>query len=268
MLDFISEEKKRLEILGEIEEPVINYFHALALLLAYVNMITIFFEKAQGHPEVRRVPEILSTIFEHFQEYVLAHINVRKDQIFNRGFVGTIGELSEWQQAGYPLDRSEDTYDRRIDIFKAIWRGTTVTLRIKRVSSRGTIWYQNITFRPRNMDRFDPPVTYEDVIRARDANYGGLVRYIPMWLPLNYGTGSLGGDPGYPAIPGLHFIDVAEQEVPRYLAQAEQWIDRYFTEMLDTDTQIISEDDWARSNINITNTYGIDIFGLASEFAV
>lgn len=266
MLDFISEEKKRLELLGEIEEPVINYFHALALLLAYTNMIAIFFEKIRGHPEVRRVPELMSAIFEHFQEYVLAHVNIERDQIFNRGFVGTIGELLEWQQAGYPLNRTNDTYERRAEIFRAIWRGTNVTLRIQRTSKRGTIWYQNITFVPRKMDTFQS-TTYEEILQKRNTNYSSVVRYIPFWLPLNYGTGSLGSNAGYPAVPGLHFIDIAEQAVPQYLAQAEQWIDSYFTEMLDSARPLVSEEEWAHSNIRTPNTFGIDVLGIAAEFA-
>jgi len=267
-IEFISEKRKKLEILQEVVENVLIYFHALALLQAYVNMIALLEQKTRGHPEVRRVPALVTALIEHFQQYPLEHINIQKDQIFNRGFIGTIGELLEWQQAGYPLIRNDDDYERRVDIFKAIWRQMPVSLRVDRVSSRGKKWIQTITFRPRNMNNFTIP-TYEEIIQSRDSNYASVVRYVPFWMPLNYGTGGLGGSPGYPAVPGIFFVDTAEQLIDHYLNQAAQYVDRYVADVLDDDSStLVSEDEWARVHVRTENTYGLDIFSLAAQFAL
>lgn len=267
MFDFVTRYKNKLLQMRNDVDFTAKYFYSLALVRAYADMVELFASRIKGHPEVARVPELASIMMEHFQTYPSQHIDIYKDQIFNREFVGTISTLKDWQQAGYPLDRSPDNYSWRVTVFEAIWRQVPIRITVTAVSKRGKVYSFPVVFRPRNMKQF-VIATYEDIIRSRNSNFGNVVRTIPMWLPFNYGTAGLEGDPGYPNVPGLHFVDIAEQLIVVRRQQTNALLKQYYSETFsDTDTYIDARD-WARSHApNLSSKY-IDVFSLALRISL
>jgi len=239
-----------------------RFFHALALAQAYDRMIQEIEQRTRGHPEVARVPELVQIMIDHFKLYASEHISIERNEIFNPDFVGTIATLEEWQQAGYPLERTAENYPWRVRVFRAIWSGTPITIVLNRVSKRGKPFKQRLTFTPRSpVTR--KPTSYEEIIRSRNSSYGDVVRYIPFWFPLNYGTSGVGTNPGYPSVPGLHFIDVAEQYVELYRRQSLLLMGRYYGDTL-THLEFEPPEEWARSHVSFRSSH-IDIFSLARQ---
>ena len=263
MFDLFHTQKQRLYEIRDTVQRTSRYFHALALARAYADMVDLMMLRLRGHPEVARVPDLLTVMLEHFQLYPQEHINVETDTIFNRSSVGTIATLEEWQQAGYPLERGEDTYARRVLMFEAIWRQVPVTLVVQRVSKRGKPFKQRVTFQPRVQESPYPVATYENIIASRNAQYASLVRTIPMWLPLNYGTAGLGTNPGYPSVPGAHFVDVAEQLVQVRKGQTRALITRYYADALRT-FSIPDVYTWSQAAIPHYRSVYINVFSIAA----
>src|SRR5688500_12897221 len=110
MFEFITQYKEKVIGISNSLPKLARLFYAVGLADAYVLMVRTFMERAIGHPEVSRTPAMLDAMLEHFQTYPLAHINIDKNQIFDTEFVGTLSHLEAWQQAGYPLARSEEDY--------------------------------------------------------------------------------------------------------------------------------------------------------------
>lgn len=243
MFEFIEQYRNKLHLIIFDLPALGRYFHALALANAYVGMVDLFVQRATSHPEVARVPALLDIMLEHFQTYALEHINIETDQIFNRNFVGTLEHLEAWQDAGYEIDRDDDNYARRVQRFRAIWVGVPIN-----------------------------GATYEQIIADRNEGYGDLVRSIPFWLPLNYGTGNVPGatNPGYPAVPGLHFVDIAEQRVQHGTARYLDLLTRFLAELLDiknTSGILTFARSWVKSHTAYTDTHDIDIFAIAEKLA-
>lgn len=275
MFEFIGAYKTRVERLKNILPGLAAYFRAMALVEAYVFMTSEFKRRAQRHQEIARIPEYLELMNEHFDLYAREHINLEKEQIWNADFVGTIQHLEAWQQAGYPLNRTKENHARRKHIWKAIWEGTDVTLRIKRERNfRGaaSVWWQNIKLRPREPKSPHDIATAEGTIRARNENYEATVRYVPFWLPLEYGTGRVPGGlsgGGYPQVVGMHFISVAEQRIPTNMSKYAQLLDSYLASVIDGDSapSFSDAESWLKSRVTLddmSNT-DIDVFRLAQE---
>lgn len=263
--DFLRSYTAHVTALDNDIYRIVRFYYGLAHAQAYVHMVRVLTERAPGHPEIMRVPELLDILLEHFQTFPLEHIDIQRNQIFDENFVGTIVELEAWQQAGYPLERSYDDYDRRVEIFRAIWLQKPVTITISRTSKKGKQYFQKLKFNPLNID-----VSYETVIAARNERYGELIRYIPFWLPLNYGT-TFEVNSGYPVVEGLHFVDLAERALPRYigrsLAMLEEFLASYLININESDSALNQAVLWAFAHTEYTETFDIDIFTIATELS-
>lgn len=262
MFSFISNQKKKLQTLRGNVQKASRFFHALALAQAYGRMLQEIEQRTRGHPEVARVPELVQILIDHFKLYANEHISIERNEIFNPDFLETLAALDDWQEAGYPMSRSDEDYPWRVRVFRAIWSGTPITVTLDRISKRGNAFKQQITFTPLNPETRQP-TSYAEIIRARNENYSDVVRYIPFWYPLNYGTGGIGVNPGYPDVPGLHFIDVSEQYIELYKRQTLGLMGRYYASAL-TNFELEQPEEWARSHVSFQSSH-IDIFSLARQ---
>lgn len=256
-------------LLGDTPK-ISRFFLALALAESYVAMIKLMVERASTHPEVTRVPGMLDVLLEHFQTYPLDHINVDKQQIFNKRFVGTIQHLEAWQQAGYPLERGDADYDERVEIWRAIWKGVEVERKVSRTYKNGKRREYTWTFKPKSRYGSHEDADYETIINTRNENYSEIVRYIPFWLPLNEGTGSVGSNPGYPAVAGLHFVDIAEQGISKNVSRYIDLFSEFMAEQLmeiEPTNNIAAAKAWIKSRSSYTETFDIDTFAIAERLA-
>lgn len=272
MFDFISQYKTKVISLSEHTPALVRFFYAIGLVDSYVYMVRTFLERAASHPEVVRTPAMFDAMLEHFQTYPLEHISVTENRIFNEDFVGTLHHLEAWQQAGYPLERSEDDHSRRWKVWYHIWNNIPITETVTRTSKKGKTSTYEWTYFPKTPTEPHDDASVEETMAARMENYGPLVRYVPFWLPLNYGTTGVPGssNPGYPVVEGLHFVNIAEQRIAANTAQSLRLLDRFLAEQLETiEPTALPESAimWAKSKIQYSDTYDIDTFAIAEKLA-
>lgn len=255
-----------------------TFFYALALATSYNYLIELTDERTAQHPEVQRAPTLRTILLEHLHAYALQHINLARGTIFDDGLLGGPRTLREWQEAGYHTSRTASNYEKRLRYWTALYDGAPVTFQ-QRVNTPGEIFnaqrtYQSSFISPKSkipgrvQNKYSKAdVTYEDVIRSRDARYNETIRLVPWWRSLNYGTGGQ----GYPVTPALHFIEDAERAVPsniaRYSNLFEQFLsDAFDNELLDNaNTQTIVEE-WAQAHIQPGKEY-IPSFDIARRLA-
>lgn len=276
MFSFLDEFKDHLRKLRELLPTLATYFRAMALVEVYAGMVKDVETRGAHHREVLRVPEYVDLLREHLYRYGADHIRLDTNRIWNEEFVGTIDHLEAWQAAGHATLRTDTNHARRKHIWKSIWEGTTAVVRVKRTATRrGTsvVFWQNVTFRPRYQQHPYDVITAEEVVRKRHEEYEGTVRYIPFWLPLEYGTGRVPGGRaggGYPAVGGFHFISTAEQRIPRTLTKYTQLLERYLADVLTADDAAPTLDHaeaWLKRHVTLgdMSETTLDVFRLARE---
>lgn len=228
---FLRDFRKKLDSVSRSVHGYGQYFKALALVDSYNQLIRLADERLNTHPEVARVPELKTILINHLTTQYTKHIDVRNEKIFNPNILGSEFALRQWQDAGYRTRarRTSKNYYKRLQYWKSIYDNQpmkvpistsnenmgTATLK-KRSSSfprtgddifggvQGTLFYE-----VRVKDRSGSIITYEDVIRKRNLGFGAATNtLIPFWVVFNYGS-DVGIQPGYPATPGLHFVDAA-----------------------------------------------------------
>jgi len=268
-----------------------HYFKALGLIDAYNYMITLFDERSKTHPEVARAPELRSILLEHFHANAHKHIDLSSDRIFQDALLGIESTVRIWQNAGYPSRRTTANYPKRMMYWQSIYEGRPIKVPANRkpgqkakgppkprtgedifgprptqVDKPATDLYYEVSVK----DRSGSLVTYEDVIRKRNTNFGvspnGL---IPFWIVLNYGS-DRGSQPGYPPTPGLHFVEDAERQIPDKLSLYANFFSRFMLDALDSIDEASKDftqvDQWSRSHIKM-NTDHVNPFDFALEFA-
>lgn len=256
------------ERIGTLKRSAIyggDYFHALALAVCYNKMIQFADERSQTHPEVQRVPELRTILLFHFMENADRHIRLQGDRIFNDAILGGPRTIREWQEAGYHTRRTPGNYQRRLQYWKAIYDDAPILDTKRQVSEDifGPVTHVSIPSKTRisphkHEDLGGAKVQYEDVIYNRNLRYSATDTLVPWWQLLNYGT-SFGGAQGYPSVPGLHFVEDAEQEVPATLdfyanLFTEYLIDTFDSEVLEQD-DIIAVESWVNRHVHLDNEY-------------
>ena len=260
-----------------------DYFHALALAEAYNNLILLTDERTQQHPEVQRVPSLRYILLQHFYENADRHINIQRGTIFDDALLGGPRTLKEWQDAGYHTRRSQANYDKRLRYWRAIYDNAPLTFQ-NQVQSQEDIFSAKRTYQstfiaplskkerkglakpkvriPGRVQRNGQDVTYEDVIRSRDARYGSSEQLVPWWRALNYGTGGQ----GYPVSTGLHFVEDAERAIPQYIDKYMAYFESFISDIIDNENisgdDIFTVESWAKAHVILGPEY-IPSFDLA-----
>lgn len=240
-----------------------QFFHALALVDSYNYMMQLADERTSSHPEVQRVPELRTILLQHFYENADRHISLRGNRIFSATLLGGPRSLRDWQEAGYSTRRTTSNYPQRLKYWQAIYDDAPLQYQ-QRVSSdnlfgtAGSV-YQSTFLSPKG--KFKKPsrpelregkvvfadVDYTDVIERRNRRYAGTRSIVPWWMPLNYGTTG-----GYPSVPGLHFIEDAEQSVPQRIDEYVRLLDLFLADIFDrelTTDDISNVELWARGRV-------------------
>jgi hypothetical protein len=245
---------KKLNDLRDLYLFAPDYFRALGLVWAYQYMIKLIEKGAREHKEFRRVPAFRTMLVQHFIENWDKHIDVATGQIFSATTVGTIHALKMWQQVGHPMRRTKKNYSARLRAWKAIYDNKNLVVPNKDYEPKSSSHDLFSEADDRNRKRQEKKrfielgrvkdkegniVTYELVIKKRNARFGNATRSeIPFWIVLNYGAGGLQGEyPGYPAIPGVFFVEKAEQQVDFYQLKALEWYERFALEVLTNEKQ-------------------------------
>ncbi len=270
MFEFIGQYKNRVLALSIVLPAIGRYFHALALAESYITMVRTFMERAVSHPEIIRTPAMLDVLLEHFQTYPLEHIDLSKEHIFNEEFVGTRSHLEAWQEAGYSMDRSDEDYDWRVLIWQHLWNGTPIVTHVTQTSKHGKTWTYDWEFTPKHRTNHTDG-SVDETMNARMANYSSVLRYVPYWLPLNDGTGAIGANPGYPAVDGLHFVDIGTQSIPRNNERYLLLLQRCLADIMDAEevTDILAfTQQWVKAKLPYTDTHDIDMFKIAEKLAL
>lgn len=274
---FISDFRKKLTNMSLSLRGYSAYFKALALADCYNYMIQLIEDRTSTHPEVIRVPELRSILVKHFIDNYALHIDVQQDRIFNPNLLGSGFVLRQWQEAGYRTrsKRTTRNYFQRLRYWKSIYDNEPIRVNLD-VSNQamGTATLkkrkyplprtgddlfgdlqQKLFYEIRVKDRSGNIVTYEDVIKKRNAGFGSSVyKLIPFWIPLNYGSDA-GMQAGYPAIPGLHFIEDAERTIPQRLSQMADHLPDFALYLLDlesTQKDFSVVQNWTSSHISLT----------------
>ena len=230
---------------------ITRYFKALGLASAYNNLINITDKKTITHPEVQRVPEMRTLILEHLRANADQHIDIDSETIFNETVIGNPADLRSWQNAGYKTRRTPSNYENRLRYWVAIYDEADL------LKITGEALPEGHASSGRVKSKDGQVVTYEDVIAERINNYSFTVQEVPFWYPLNYGT-MFGANPGYPNVAGLHFVEDAEKQIPRYLNKFSQYLEDY---LLDSINRISDGQErmplqsWIRKNIRFGKEY-------------
>jgi hypothetical protein len=283
-ITFISDFSRGIRKLSDSVTLYGHYFKALALVDAYNLLISYADERMNGHPEVARMPELRDVLLKHLYDNPHKHIDLATNRIFNHILLGTESTVRQWQNAGYPMNRTPGNYGKRYLYWQSIYTGQPVKVPIARskkktspkprtgkdiFSSDPHYTQQALYYEVQVKDRSGSIVTYEDVIQKRNTRFGvnpnGL---IPYWVVLNYGS-DRGSQPGFPATPGLHFVEDAEREVPSKLSLYAHLFERFMVDSLDmiediSDNDFTHVDTWAKSNVNL-NKGGVNPFDFALE---
>lgn len=189
-----------------------------ALLRSHLKIAEYFRIGTINHPEVRRAPILADAFLANLAENVDRHVNVQTFSIFNEDIAGSFDEIRSWQETGYPLDRTESNYPRRLLVWKAIYENAPIIRKTK------------------SGDRKEIDITgkyntsFESIIEARMEYAGG--ERVPYWYVLNYGT-DVGPLSGYPNVGGIHFLEKAQATIPGNLSLAEEYLDRYYAAALE-----------------------------------
>jgi hypothetical protein len=240
-----------------LAESAGRYFHAFALAQAYNHLIALADERTQQHPEVQRVPELRLVLLNHLMTNADRHIDLSTNRIFLATLLGSPQTLANWQEAGYHTARTKSNYPARLRYWRAIYDEAPVIYQHQVRSNNNALFSEGRTYQSSFLSSKGkaqkPEVSYEDVIRARNENYGEIANIVPWWTALNYGTNT-GGNAGYPSVPGLHFVEDAEREVPNFLSRAVDNIDRFMGSVIDDDVIRASDQSaieyWAARNIS------------------
>jgi hypothetical protein len=264
------------ERIGIVKRNVIfggDFFHALALAVAYNYLIELTDTRTQSHPEVQRVPALRYVLLEHLYNNAERHIDLRRDSIFDDSLLGGLRTLREWQDAGYHTRRSASNYQRRLDYWKAIYDNAPIRKQ-QRVSVNPNNIFGGVTTVYKADDKAvrkkDPNtgnyITYEEVIHKRNARYNATDQLVPWWHSLNYGTGGQ----GYPTVGALHFVEDAERRVPSLLSLYADYFEQFITDIFDSETltqdDILTVESWAKGHIQLGPEY-VPSFDLARRIS-
>lgn len=286
-----SQFREKLSTMSVSLRQYAAYFKALALADRYNYLIQLVEDRTNTHPEVVRVPELKEILINHLVQYYAKHIDVQSEQIFNPTVVGGESALRLWQEAGYRprTKRTPKNYFQRLRYWKSIYDNEpmrvnldvsneamgTATLKKRKypLDRAGEDLFgplqQKLYYEIRVKDRSGTIVTYESVIRQRNAGFGGATnKLVPFWIPLNYGSDA-GMQPGYPPTPGLHFIEDAERTIPKALSAMADKFPDFMLYVLDTDTKLRDfslVQQWASTHIPLTDG-ALNVHDVAIELA-
>lgn len=150
--------------------------------------------------EVQQAPELYDLFVRNLRKSIDLHIT--ENTFINYELLGDKQAYKEWQQAGYPLERSHKTYKQRIRYWKILF------------------WKLR---------------KYGAVILSRNTNYPPIQRgEIPYWYLWEYGNKrySRWGKPS-PVYDGAHFIESALKKRVEYESVALGYLDLYALNTLD-----------------------------------
>jgi len=232
MAEFKNLRIKTNDIIRELPN-ISNYIKAVCLLIAYNTMIRLADTRMSNHPEAIRAPSLRYAIVGHFTRFVTRHVSLSQNRIFDDLVLsGSNRLLQSWQESGYRTRRTANNYRTRLVYWQAIFDESQPII-AKRVPSKSEDVMSKPHYRIKVLDRVrrhGKIVTYEDVIYDRNSRFAEVVELVPFLMPFNYGT-SFGSRPGYPNVPGLHFIEDAERSLSNWLRIGRAWLDEY---LLDT----------------------------------
>ena len=280
---FVQDFDDQIQILRSFTSLFGTYFKILALVESYNMLIKFVSERTQTHPEVVRVPELRDILLDHLYTNADDHIDIAAESIFNIHIVGTDSTVRHWQEVGYPMKRTPKNYSKRLEYWKAIYTGEAVKVNERQKKEKnhkmsprtgenifGPVVEYNkpVAYEVHVKDRSGKIVTYEDVIKSRNEKFSATKKLVPFWIPLNYGTDS-GVQAGYPAVPGLHFVEDAERTIPSNIAKYAALFELFMVDMLDNYEKINSDgfsavEQWSKRHIHIDDA-GIDAFDFARE---
>lgn len=161
----------------------------------YQDMIG-YVKEAQNTPglsdEIARVPELLRVFIDHLENSAHLHIDIQKMSFFNEEVIGDRFLWRDWQEHGYPLERTAQNYRKRLQVWRNLYR-----------ANKGN---------------------YENIIGLRNTMI--TQNEVPYWFLWNYGNAHL-AQPGYPAYRGIHFIERAQMNMNNYVTKALEYLERY-----------------------------------------
>lgn len=238
----ISEIRGKINFINNLSVSAADYFHAIALVESYQELVILAAERTEQHPEVQRAPELRSILIEHLLRNADRHIDVGTERIFNPIILGSPRSLRDWQEAGYHANRTTSNYPSRLRYWQAIY-DEAPRVSAKRIGTTSDIFsgiVYKVSTQPvkRRNKQLDGSYTfsdvhYEEVIADRIANYTATKQLVPWWEIFNYGS-TFGGLAGYPNTPGLHFVEDAERTIPtnltKYLNLMEEFLGTVFTQ--------------------------------------